>query len=203
MSKEYSFNLHYGVCVSSDDYNTYCRFIPEGTCDPDKIETLLAEELYCEVDDPGFDTGSTEVTIPEAIIAHIKFDAQKEYVERKGVTPSAPGEDLTKEDLRDQLLLGRTLGELLPVRDGQECEIVKVERYMPGEAVIYMPDLWMRNIPVNDPITDLEMLDEVIDLCYTGDDFLVECNDDPVKAERLFNYVDWQSPSSAVDELDD
>ena len=122
---------------------------------------------------------------------------------QKGVKPTAPGAVLTKENLRDQLLLGRTLGELLPVKDGQECEIVKAERFIPGDTVIYMPDLWMSHIPVNDPITNLEMLDEVISHCYTGNDFLVECNDDPMKAERLFNYIDWQHPSSAVDELDD
>ena len=61
----------------------------------------------------------------------------------------------------------------------------------------------MNRIPVNESITDLETLDWVISHCYTGDDFLTECNGDSEKAKDLFNWVDWQHPSAAVDELDD
>lgn len=142
-----------------------------------------------------------ELILPEELVAQIKFDALKEYVVRKGVQPTESDAAITKEELREQLLLGRCLYELLPVRDGQECEIVKVKDFLPGNTVIYMPDLWMSNVPVNELVTDLEMLEEVVSYCYTGDDFIAECNGDVEKAKDLFHYVDWQHPSSAVDEI--
>ena len=41
--------------------------------------------------------------------------------------------------------------------------------------------------------------------CYTGKDFVDMCDGNMEKARRLFDYVDWQHPSSALDagEIDD
>ena len=69
--------------------------------------------------------------------------------------------------------------------------------------MIYVPDVSLNEIPLNRPITDQNELDEVIGYCYTGRDFVEECNGDRELAERLFWYCDWQHPSSAADEIQD
>ena len=61
----------------------------------------------------------------------------------------------------------------------------------------------LNEIPLDRPITGPEELDSVLGYCYTGEDFLEECNGDRELAERLFWYCDWQNPSSAVDEIQD
>lgn len=53
------------------------------------------------------------------------------------------------------------------------------------DTVIYIPELAFENIPLE------------IDDIYTKGDFINLANE---KAERLFNEVDWQSPSTLYDE---
>ena len=61
----------------------------------------------------------------------------------------------------------------------------------------------MNMIPLVTPITDDEVIDEVVDSCYTGNDFIEECEGDVELAERLFWYCDWQHPSSEFPEVED
>lgn len=107
---------------------------------------------------------------------------------------------LAKQELRSQLQHGHTLNDLLAFGSGQDCEIFKADKFYPGDVVIYVPDVFLNHIPLDRPITDLE---EVLNQCYTGQDFINECGGDTEKAEHLFCYCDWQHPSSAVDELAD
>lgn len=109
---------------------------------------------------------------------------------------------VTKDDLRAALAAGKTMNELFPFVPGQECEIFKAEKFSPGDAIVYIPDTSLNDIPVDEPITDREEIEEVVGNCYTGDDFLDECGGDVDLAERLFWYCDWQHPSSALPEVD-
>jgi len=110
---------------------------------------------------------------------------------------------LTKLELKLLLQHGHTLSDLLIFIPGQECEIYKADDFLPGDTVIYIPDVYLNNIPIDHPIADPEELAEVLSNCYTGQDFMDECGGDTEKAIRLFWYCDWQHPSSAVDELTD
>ena len=110
---------------------------------------------------------------------------------------------ITKTMLRSQLQQGHTLNDLLAFGPGQDCEIFKADKFYPGDVVIYVPDVVLNHIPLERPITGPEELDEVLSNCYTGQDFIDECQGDTEKAEHLFFYCDWQHPSSAVDELAD
>ena len=110
---------------------------------------------------------------------------------------------LTKQELRLQLQQGRTLNDLLAFGPGQGCEIFKADKFYPGDVVIYVPDVYLNHIPLDRPITSPEELSEVLSNCYTGQDFIDECQGDTEKAKCLFSYCDWQHPSSAVDELAD
>jgi len=104
---------------------------------------------------------------------------------------------MTKNELRLLLKAGATLVELLEFRPGQECEIFKANSFYLGDEIIYIPDIYLNEIPIDRPITDPEELEDVISHCYTGDDFVDECNGDVEMAERLFWYCDWQNPSAA------
>ena len=116
---------------------------------------------------------------------------------------SKKGSALTKQELRLQLQQGHTLNDLLAFGPGQDCEIFKASSFHPGDVVIYVPDVALNHIPLDRPITDSEELSEVLSGCYTGENFIDECGGDVEKAELLFDYCDWQHPSSAIDELTD
>lgn len=111
--------------------------------------------------------------------------------------------EITKAMLRSQLQRGHTLNDLLTFVPGQGCEIFKAGKFATGDVVIYVPDVCLNHIPLDRPITDPEELEEVLSQCCTGQDFIDECGGDAKKANRLFNYCDWQHPSSAIDELAD
>ena len=93
---------------------------------------------------------------------------------------------MTKRELRDYLKAGYFMNDAFDFGPGQDCEIFKAGQFKPGDEIIYIPDV--------------EVIDEVVSNCYTGDDFLEQCGGDEEKARRLFWYCDWQHPSSAMDE---
>lgn len=117
--------------------------------------------------------------------------------------PSIPNKQglYTKDQLRHALLSGKTLSDLLSFSPGQECEIYKAPAFYPDNTVLYIPDIDLNEIPIAQPITDPEKLQEVLAYCYTGEDFLTEANGDKDAAKDLFMYVDWQNPSSAWPEV--
>ena len=110
---------------------------------------------------------------------------------------------MTKYELNEKLFAGAIMNDLFVFRNGQECEIFKAERFKLGDEIIYIPDLALNMIPVTEPAIGMEKIDEIVGCCYTGDDFISECNGDVGKAERLFQYCDWQHPSSALLEIED
>lgn len=107
---------------------------------------------------------------------------------------------MTKQELRDYLKAGYFMNDAFNFGPGQDCEIFKAGQFKPGDEIIYIPDVYLNMIPMNAPVTDDEVIDEVVSNCYTGDDFLEQCGGDEEKARRLFWYCDWQHPSSAMDE---
>lgn len=127
---------------------------------------------------------------------------------------------MTKESLKIKLQAGATLSECLTFTDGQDCTIFKAESFCAGDEVLYIPDIALNEIPVDIPLNiDNSMSDNsngkwgvmkaagqirtVLSYCYTGDDFLSECDGNIRLAEDLFHYCDWQRPSSALPELID
>ena len=116
---------------------------------------------------------------------------------------------MTKVELKKALLAGHCMSEFFALQDGQDCEIYKAEEFATGDDIIYIPDIELNHIPWDKPVTgqgwqtDEEAVDDVVGHCSTGDDFVRDCNGDEELAEHLFWYVDWQNPSSAVDEVTD
>ena len=113
---------------------------------------------------------------------------------------------MTKEELRAALQRGAMMANLFDFAPGQGCEIYKAEAFEAGGRIIYIPDIWLNEIPAHCLKYDDE-IQSVLDCCYTGDDFIRMCEKrygDGSKAAELFAYVDWQHPSSTLDagELD-
>lgn len=111
----------------------------------------------------------------------------------------------TKEALRNSLNHGMCLDECLKLVGGQECTIFKTERFFPTDIILYIPDLELNEINYEKENLTEEAINNIIDNCYSGKDFLDIVGGDIEKAKRLFDYVDWQHPSSAYDagEIDD
>lgn len=95
------------------------------------------------------------------------------------------------------------MGELFTFSEGQECYIFKAPEFKAGAEILYIPDTCLNEIPVTEAPTCEDEADNIIDCCYTGDDFIKECDGDVELAERLFAYCDWQHPSSALPEVED
>lgn len=109
---------------------------------------------------------------------------------------------MTKGALRMNLKAGRIMDELFLYTAGQQCTIYKATAFTTGDEVIYIPDICLNDIPMDRPLRNGEEIEEVISVCYTGDDFVQECAGDVELAERLFIYCDRQHPASALPEVD-
>ena len=109
---------------------------------------------------------------------------------------------MTREELRNRLLAGETLDSIFRFRHGQECLIFKAEAFSTGDEILYVPDIDLNELPVDKDLSaDVEGVFDVLEYCYTGKDFIDLCDGDEEFAKELFDYVDWQHPSSAYDEV--
>lgn len=110
---------------------------------------------------------------------------------------------MTKAELREWLRKGAIMDDLFEFCEGQECWMFKAQEFEPGENILYIPDTDLNDIPIAEHPTCEEEIEEIIDQCYTGNDFIEECDGNVEKAERLFWYCDWQHPSAALPEIED
>lgn len=107
---------------------------------------------------------------------------------------------MTKAEVKERIYNGKCLSDMFEFRDGQECTIYKGE-WNPGDEVIYIPDIDLNEICINRPLTFILTVKEikyVLNCLYTGKDFMELANGNEEIAKELFNYVDWQHPSSAI-----
>lgn len=100
---------------------------------------------------------------------------------------------MTREELKQKLENGAILDEVFETVDGQECVIIKAERFEASDDIIYIPDLSLNYI-ITDRTLSKEEIEDVISSCYTGNDFLEICHGNKQMATHLFGYVDWQHP---------
>lgn len=110
---------------------------------------------------------------------------------------------MTKKEVRERICERGCLSDMFEFTDGQDCIIYKGD-WNPGDEVIYIPDIDLNEICINRQlikILDEEEINDVLSCLYTGKDFMELSDGDEELAKRLFYYVDWQHPSSAVDEL--
>lgn len=107
---------------------------------------------------------------------------------------------MTKDELMRALSNGQNLVDILELRPGQDCEIFKADNFSVGREILYIPDLWLNELVVDRAATP-EEIEEILDHCYTGEDFLIEADGDADLARNLFWYCDWQHPSAALPEL--
>lgn len=125
---------------------------------------------------------------------------------------------MTKAELKALLLGGSPLNTILTFRDGQECTIFKADDFCLDDHIVYIPDLDLNEIPYDldlsidnsmqeasngawSGLTAEEQVNIVLSYCYTGAQFVELCEMDEALAYQLFCYVDWQHPSSALDEV--
>lgn len=102
---------------------------------------------------------------------------------------------MTKLELRYILMGGKKLEDIFDFTNGQECLIYK-GKFLPGimgDDICYIPDIFLNEILYNRTVSESE-IEDIIDECYTTNDFIDECNGHEKLAEDLFNYVDWQHP---------
>jgi len=100
---------------------------------------------------------------------------------------------MTKEQLKSKLESGCMLSEIFDFIDGQECLIYKGE-FETTDNIIYIPDIYLNEIEINACLSSDEIAN-VIEHCYSGQDFMTECKGHEKLARELFSFVDWQHPN--------
>lgn len=109
---------------------------------------------------------------------------------------------MTKGELKAKLQAGEPLDGLFHWSIGQECVIFKADTFRAGADILYIPDVALNDLQLDNPASK-EEIEGIVRCCYSGDDFIRECDGDAELAERLFWYCDWQHPSSALPDVDD
>lgn len=102
---------------------------------------------------------------------------------------------MTRDELRKELDSGKKLEDMFDFTNGQECLIYK-GKFLPGimgDDICYIPDIFLNEIPINRPVSEDE-IDDIVESCYTTNDFLNACDGHEKLARNLFSYVDWQHP---------
>ena len=110
---------------------------------------------------------------------------------------------MTVKEVKKRILKGECLSDMFEFTDGQDCMIYKGE-WNPGDEVIYIPDIDLNEICINRHLVkmlDEEEIEDVLSCLYTGKDFMELADGDEELAKEVFDYVDWQHPSSALDEI--
>lgn len=100
---------------------------------------------------------------------------------------------MTKNELKMKLEAGAFLIDLFDLTYGQECLIYK-GNFEISDQIIYIPDVDLNEIDTESVLDD-EEIENVLDNCYTGNDFMTECNGHEDLARELFDFVDWQHPN--------
>ena len=100
---------------------------------------------------------------------------------------------MTKEYLRKELECGKALKDIFSFTDGQDSTIYKGKFDLENaENIIYIPDIFLNDIDIeSDFLTEME-IKNVLENCYSTEDFIEESQGHANLAESLFNYVDWQ-----------
>lgn len=108
---------------------------------------------------------------------------------------------MTKNEIRKLLMNGVAFSDILPMKTGQECTIMKTEwPDNPAEnmnEVIYLPDISLNDDDVYVDRKDLtpKEVDDLLTDCYTVRDFIKEGYGNETVAHDLFNFCDWQHPN--------
>ena len=99
---------------------------------------------------------------------------------------------INKNQLKARLEQGERLKDIFNFTDGQECLIYK-GGFEKSDNIIYIPDIYLNELNMG-TVTTKEDLNNILNNCFTGNDFLRECNGCEKAARTLFGFVDWQHP---------
>lgn len=100
---------------------------------------------------------------------------------------------MQKSELINILKTGVSLDSIFFFSNGQNCLIYK-GKFQVSDDIIYIPDIDLNNISIDRKLSD-EEIENVIDHCYSGNEFIMKCNGHIDIAEQLFFFVDWQHPN--------
>lgn len=115
---------------------------------------------------------------------------------------------MNKKTLKQELESGMPLDLILELTTGQcGCTIHKVLRaddivqYLDFDSVCYIPDMELNDIPYEKPQLSAKEIEDVLQECYTFQDFIDLCHGDVNKAKIVYENCDWQHPSAEYEEM--
>jgi hypothetical protein len=116
---------------------------------------------------------------------------------------------MKKEELRQNLLHGKTLSDCFEFTQGENCLIFKSATFENSEKIIYIPDVFLNELSkyVDNGISAdsseeaNKIVDDILEVCYTGKDFIEECDGNVAMAEYLFCCCNWENPSTVHEDI--
>lgn len=97
---------------------------------------------------------------------------------------------MTKTELRERLASGKPLEDVLTFKNGY----YKSKKFFVNDNfIVYIPDLTVLDICTYNSLHE-EEIDDVIEHCYTGNDFMKISKDHGLLAKDLWDFVTWQNP---------
>lgn len=115
---------------------------------------------------------------------------------------------MTKEELKKELENSLTLDLAIgPFEIGQcGCTIYKGVGFDDDPSkfpdhICYIPDMELNEISYQTPWLPKEEIENILECCYTFQDFIDLCHGDINKAKIVYNNCDWQHPSSEYEEM--
>lgn len=100
---------------------------------------------------------------------------------------------MTKKELKEKLNQGFCLSDILPETHGEDCMVYKGE-WQISDQVIYIPDYTLNGIIPSRKMLPGE-IQNLVENCYTGRDFLDICKGYTKIAKALFAICKWQHPN--------
>lgn len=100
---------------------------------------------------------------------------------------------MNKKGLKARLEQGELLGDIFNFTVGQDCLIYK-GKFEISDNIIYIPDIYLNELETDAVAENEEDLNNILENCFTGNDFMEECNGCEKAAKALFGFVDWQHP---------
>ena len=100
---------------------------------------------------------------------------------------------MTKKELKEKLNHGFCLSDILSETHGEDCMVYKGE-WQISDQIIYIPDYTLNGIIPSRKMLPGE-IQNLVENCYTGRDFLDICKGYTKIAKALFAICKWQYPN--------
>lgn len=132
-------------------------------------------------------------------------DALLDIIERFHILPESSSEchGITKDQAIALLKEGKSIAEIFDLIEYEKYQFYKAKEWDPGDTVLYIPDLWNHGVPAHvSLLLSDEDIETMMQLLFTGRDFIEICEGDKAIAKEVFENIDGAMPKEAYEDVE-